>query len=123
MIAAMDEVVKNRRAEIVKFLELIVIATDYINNQQDIAVKSASEWIGTSFEVEKKSIPTSGYLTEPSQTWLKGIYTWAHAMDNLGHIKGELHGKSDEEIHSKLLDLSLIKEARDNVVKRRAKKG
>ena len=121
IIAAMDQVVKTRHDEIVKFLELMVIATDYINQRQDIAVKSASDWIGTSVEVEKASIPTSGYLTEPNETWLQGIYTWVLEMDRLGDIKGELHDKSNEVIHAKLLDMSLIEEARVNVAKRRAR--
>ena len=122
MIAAMEKVIEEKRKELVKFLELIVIATDYINSNQDIAVKSASEWIGTSIAVEEKSIPTSGYLTDPNQVWLKGIYTWAHIMDDLGHIKGALQGKTDDDIYSLLLDLSLIEEARRNVAERKAKR-
>ncbi len=122
MIAAMEKVIKEKREQVMKFLELIVIATDYINTDQDIAVRSASQWIGTSIEVEKKSIPTSGYLTDPNEAWLQGIYTWVHIMDDLGHIKGELHNKSDEEIHAKSLDLSLIEEARKNVTQRKAQK-
>jgi len=121
VIGAMEKVIKEKRKEVVKFLELMVIATDYMNSDQSIAVKSASKWIGTSIAVEEKSIPTSGYLTEPDDTWLKGAYIWAHAMDDLGHIKGELHDKSDAEIHKALLDLSLIKEARSNVLIRKNK--
>ncbi len=119
MVAAMEKVIEERRPELLRFLELIVIATDYINNNQEIAVRSASEWIGTSIAVEEKSIPTSGYLTDPNEAWLNGIYTWAHIMDDLGHIKGNLHGKTNEEIHRILLDLSLIEEARGNVAERR----
>jgi len=122
MIAAMEKVIEAKRKELVKFLELIVIATDYMNLDQSIAVKSASKWIGTSIAVEEKSIPTSGYLTDPSEVWLNGIYTWAHAMEDLGHIKDQLKGKPDKEIHKLLLDLSLIEEARKNVAKRRAKR-
>ena len=119
MIAAMDEVVLKKRELVVKFLELMVIATDYINEDQEIAINSASQFLGTSIEVESKSIPTSGYSTEPDEKWLKGIYTWAKTMDELGDIKGALKGKSEEEINELLLDLSLIKEARENVAKRR----
>lgn len=119
MIAAMEEVIKAKRAELIKFLELIVIATDYINANQAIAVKSASDWIGTSIAVEEKSIPTSGYLTEPNEVWLKGIYTWVNSMDDLGHIKGALHSKTDQQAHDLLLDLSLIEKARSNVMKRK----
>ncbi len=118
-IGAMNDVVKEKRKQVVKFLELIVIATDYMNRDQDIAVQSASKWIGTSIAVEENSIPTSGYSTDPDEKWLQGICTWAKAMDDLGHIKGSLHKKSDKEICDTLLDLSLIKEARANVAKRR----
>ncbi|HHE47033.1 MAG TPA: ABC transporter substrate-binding protein [Bacteroidetes bacterium] len=122
VIAAMEKVIEARRAELIKFLELIVIATDYINADQDIAVRSASKWIGTSIAVEEKSIPTSKYLTEPDQVWLNGIYTWVHSMDDLGHIKGQLHGRTNSEINASLLDLSLIKEARAKVAERRGGK-
>ncbi len=120
MIAAMNDVVKEKRELVVKFLELIVIATDYMNKDQQIAVESASKWIGTSIEVEQSSIPTSLYTTDPDdEVWLNGIYTWAHAMEDLGHLKGELLNKSNEEIDDLLLDFSLIKEARANVSKRK----
>lgn len=119
IIGAMDAVVAEKRDLVVKFLEIIVIATDYMNQNQEIAVKSASEWIGTSIEVEKKSIPTSGYSTVADEQWLSGIYTWAKTMDDLGDIQGCLHDKSREEILTTLLDLSLIEEARKNVEKRR----
>lgn len=119
MIAAMDDVIEKKRDLVVKFLELITIATDYMNENPDIAIQSASQWIGTSLEVEKKSIPTSSYLTDPNEVWMKGIHTWVKTMEDLGHIKGQLAGKTNEEINELLLDLSLINEARDNVAARR----
>ena len=119
MIGAMNKVVQEKRDEVIKFLELIVIATDYMNADQSIAVNSASKWIGTSIKVEQASIPTSGYLTEPNEVWMNGIYTWARQMERLGHIKGQLKGKSDQEISDLLLDMSLINEARKNVAKRK----
>ena len=119
MIAAMDDVIEKKRDLVVKFLELITIATDYMNENPDIAIQSASQWIGTSLEVEKKSIPTSSYLTDPNEVWMKGIHTWVKTMEDLGHIKGQLAGKTNEEINELLLDLSLINEARANVAARR----
>lgn len=118
-IAAMTRVIEDKRQLVVKFLELIIIATKYMNENQDIAVKSASQWIGTSLEVEKKSIPTSGYSTDPDEQWLEGVYTWTKAMENLGHIKGSLANKSSEEVFTTLLDLSLLKEAQANVARRK----
>ncbi|MBL7191923.1 ABC transporter substrate-binding protein [bacterium] len=121
MIAAMDKVISEKREIVTKFLELIVIATNYMNEDQQIAINSASQWIGTSIEVESKSIPTSGYSTNPDEKWLQGIYTWAHTMDELGDIKEQLKGKTNEEIHELLLDLSIIEQARRNVEKRRCR--
>ena len=119
IIAAMESVIKEKRKELVKFLELMTIATDYINKDSRIAVESASKWIGTSITVEEMSIPTSSYLTEPNETWMNGTYIWAKAMDDLGHIKGSLSKKSKTEIENLLLDLSLINEARKNVERRK----
>ncbi|MBU0517484.1 ABC transporter substrate-binding protein [bacterium] len=120
MIAAMNDIMQEKRALVVKFLELMIIATDYINTQPMIGYQSASEFIGTSLEVEKMSMPTSLYTTDPyDEVWLNGIYTWVHAMEKLDHIKGELVGKSNEEIDRLLLDFSAIKEAQANVVERK----
>ncbi len=120
MISAMDEVVKEKRDLVVKFLELIVIATDYMNENPRIAMESASKFLGTTITVEENSIPTSLYLTDPdNEVWWQGVITWAKTMEDLGHIKGELAGKTNEEIDRLLLDFSLIKEARANVAKRK----
>lgn len=119
IIAAMESVIKEKRKELVKFLELITIATDYINRNPRIAIESASKWIGTSIAVEEMSIPTSSYLTEPNESWMTGTHVWVKAMDDLGHIKGSLSKKTKPEINNLLLDLSLIKEARKNVEKRK----
>ncbi len=121
VIAAMNKVVEEKKEAIVKFLELMVLATNYINQQPEIAVESASKWIGTSIDVEKESIPTSGYLTIPSEKWINGTYVWKNSMEDLGHIKGQLKGKSNQEVKSLLLDLSLIKEAQKNVYVRSKK--
>ena len=122
VIGAMDQVVIDKRETVVKFLELMDIATRYINEQPEIAVKSASQWIGTSIAVEEKSIPTSGYSTTADEQWLQGVYTWTQAMEKLGHVKGELKGKTPSEINQALLDLTLIQEARENVAKRSSKR-
>ena len=121
VIGAMESIIKEKRDAVVKFLELIVIATELMNKDSNIAVQSASKWIGTSIGVESKSIPTSGYLTEPDESWLNGSYVWAKAMQDLGHIKGTLKDKNKYEIEELLLDLTLIKEARKNVEKRNLK--
>jgi NitT/TauT family transport system substrate-binding protein len=120
MIAAMDKAVEEKRDLLVKFLELIVIATDYMNENPRIAIESASQFIGTTITVEEKSIPTSLYLTDPDdEVWWQGVITWAKTMEDLGHIKGELAGKTNEEIDKLLLDFSLIREAHANVAKRK----
>ncbi len=119
VIGAMEPVINEKREALVKFLELITIATDYINEDPQIAVKSASSWIGTSEAVETNSIPTSMYLTEPNELWLNGAYTWVEAMDELGHLQGSLKGRTKEEALSALVDISIINEARNNVSKRK----
>ena len=54
IIASTEDVIEKKRDILVKFLELMVIATDYINNDPMIAIESASKWIGTSIAVEEK---------------------------------------------------------------------
>ena len=64
--------------------------------------------------MKRKSIPSSGYSTDPDQQWLNGTYVWAHAMKDLGHIKGKLTANDNLQVKDLLLDLSIIDEAHKN---------
>ncbi|HIE05823.1 MAG TPA: ABC transporter substrate-binding protein [bacterium (Candidatus Stahlbacteria)] len=107
-IGATDEAMKNKKAIIKEFLKLIILATQYANADPKMHAKDASKWIGTSLEVEKKSLPTSGFTTNPDEEWKKTMQVWIDEMDRLGKLKGKLKGKKGEEVEKILYDFSAL---------------
>lgn len=111
-IAANDKAVKENGEIIKELLKLVILATNYMNDYQDeVAVKVASKWLGTSIAVEKASIPTSGFTTQPSKDWKDKMYLWVNTMNDLGKLKGGLKGKKDSSIDPILFDFSLLEQA------------
>ena len=111
-IAANTKSMTEKKEIIKDFLKLIILATNYMNEQQDeIAVKDASKWLGTSIEVEKASIPTSGYTTQPSADWKKKMYVWVDAMNGMGKLNGSLKGKKEKAVDPILFNFSLLEVA------------
>ncbi|RKX70127.1 nitrate ABC transporter substrate-binding protein [candidate division WOR-3 bacterium] len=110
-IAATDEAMKNKKEIIKEFLKLIILATQYANEDPEMHAQDASKWIGTSLEVERKSLPTSGFTTNPTEKWKNSMQVWIDEMNRLGKLKGKLKGKKGEEVEAILYDFSALKQA------------
>lgn len=121
-VAATDQAIREKREIITRMLELTTIATNYMNEDLEIGIRCASKWIGTPIEVERASMPTSGYTVNPSPEWLTGVRLWCETMSGLGKLEGSLKGKTWEETEPLLLDLSLLKEGFADLVIRGVKK-
>ncbi len=117
-IAANDAAIKKQRMVIQKFLELMAVATHYINSQPEKAAEYVAKWIGTSPELEKKSMATSGYSLEPNDLFLDGMWVWYNEMVTLEKIVDKLMGKSREEFEKKVYDFSALKPALASAQKR-----
>lgn len=111
-IAANTKALKEKSEVIKELLKLVILATNYMNEFQDeVAVKDASKWLGTSIAVEKASIPTSGYTTVPSDDWKKKMYVWIDTMQEMGKLKGKLKDKKGAAVDPILFDFSLLEKA------------
>jgi ABC-type nitrate/sulfonate/bicarbonate transport system substrate-binding protein len=111
--------VKAKPDTVRRFLELLIAATDYINDQPELGYRSAADWIGTSLEVERKSMPTSGYSTVPDDAFRHGmVITWQN-MVKLGKLGEKLKDATEAELDSLLCDFSLLEKARAELAKRR----
>jgi len=62
-IGATDNAMIQKKETIKEFIKLIILATQYANEDPKRHAELASKWIGTSIEVEEKSLPTSGFTT------------------------------------------------------------
>jgi NitT/TauT family transport system substrate-binding protein len=110
-IAATDSAVAQKGKLIKEFLKLIILATNYANEDPVQHAEIASKWLGTSKEVEIASLKTSGFETNPSETWKKNMQTWIDEMNKLGQLDGSLKGKSGSEVDAILYDFSLLDKA------------
>jgi len=106
----------------VDLLVLLMQGTELINSDSEKAVAAAVRWIGTSEDVERMSIPTSGYSMEPSERWHRTMGKWNEAMAGLGVFKNKLKGLDPSDMPRVAYDLSLLEKARNKLAQRRAEK-
>ena len=110
-IGATDSAMAQKKDVIKEFLKLIILATQYANEDPEMHVQDASEWIGTTIEVEKISLPTSGFTTNPDEDWLKAMQVWIDEMNRLDKLQDKLKGKTGKEVEEILYDFSALNQA------------
>jgi NitT/TauT family transport system substrate-binding protein len=111
-IAATDSAMISKKKIIKEFLKLIILATQYANEDPKMHAELASKWIGTSFEVEVKSLATSGFTTNPNEEWKRTMQVWIDEMSDLDQLKDKLKGKKGPELDALLYDFTLLNQAR-----------
>ncbi len=116
-IAAHEKAMREKAEAIAALLVLFQQATDLINTDLDAAVSSATRWIGTSEQVERNSIPTSGYSMDASKDWHDRMAIWLKAMQGLAVFDGKLKTATEQEAAVMACDLSLLKKARERLGK------
>lgn len=114
-IAATDSAMAQKGTIIKEFLKLIILATQYANENPVRHAEIASQWLGTSKEVEMVSLPTSGFTTQPTETWIKNMQTWINEMNRLGKLGGILKGKTGSDITDILYDFSTLRTAAEEL--------
>ena len=99
----------NDKTEAVKILMSInKKAVELINKDLQKSAEIASRWIGSSIEVEKKSIVTSGYSMNPSKDWHQTMSVWVTSMNKLNFFQKSLKGLSEKEISKKAYDFQYL---------------
>lgn len=111
-IAANRRVLESNAEVITRMLAVFLQATAKINADLDAAVATAARWIGTTEQVERASIPTSGYSMDPSKEWHRSMGAWLKAMNELAAFNGTLAGLEESRAAAKAYDLSLLRRAR-----------
>ena len=110
-VAASNEAIKSKQEALQAMLILMRNATATIKNDPKTAAKIAARWLGTSIDVEKKSIATSGYSMIPSEEWHKTMEVWCKAMNNLGIFTNTLKGLKEGQLGKRAYDFSLLPES------------
>ena len=98
--------------EVVKGLvKVILLSTQLINRDQELAIRCASRWTRYEVAVEKQSIPTITYIAEPTDSWIAGMKTWAEMVKDVKLFKGKYADTSPDDFVGDLCDLELVREA------------
>lgn len=117
-IAATTQALTEKSEAVTALLKLFLHGTATINSDTDKAVAAAVRWIGTSEEVERMSIPTSGYSMDVSQRWLGTMDQWIAAMNGLDIFRVSLKGLEPQKVGPLAYDFSLLKKAGGHIVER-----
>jgi len=113
VIAASDKMIKEKREILKNFLKLMMISTNAINKNPNLAIRASAKWLGVDEEVEKMAIPNIKFSMETNEEWFNGNYTFVKEMDNLGKLEGKLKGiENSEEIKNILFDFSVYEKAK-----------
>jgi sulfonate transport system substrate-binding protein len=121
-IAATTRALSEKPRAITALMVLWLQATETINQDLEVAVQAASHWIGTSAQVERNSIPTSGYAMTPDSDWRSTMGKWLEAMNHMNYFKGRLRGKSEAQVASLAYDFACLERARRRLAAARSGK-
>lgn len=99
-IAANDSAVARNEKAVAKFLELMAVATHYINAEREKTTHLVAQWIGTTPEIELTSMATSGYSMDPDNKFRDGMWVWYEEMTKLDRINDKLKGVNREKFET-----------------------
>lgn len=107
-IAARTDTLQSKSQAVTALLSLWQEATATINSDRDNAIASAVNWIGTSEQIERKSIATSGYSMNPTQQWHRTMQAWIKVLNEMGTFNGILRELDYESVRAKAYDFGSL---------------
>jgi NitT/TauT family transport system substrate-binding protein len=118
-LAANTRALVGKEQAVVALLVLLLRGNETINRDLDAGVESACRWIGTSEDVERASVPTSGYSLAPNAEWHGCMSVWFDAMNDLDTFQGRLKGLKEAEAATIAYELSYLEQAEERLESRR----
>ena len=110
-VSATDETLRKHPGAVKAFLKVILLSTQLIRAEQDLAIDAASKWTKNPPQVEALSIPTITYVAEPTEAWREGMETWLALMQGIHAFKGEYADATAKEFLDDVLRLDLVRQA------------
>ncbi|MBN2537304.1 ABC transporter substrate-binding protein [candidate division WOR-3 bacterium] len=117
-IAGNDSAVARHSGAVEKFLELMAVASHFINTEPEKAAEYTAGWIGTTPGLEVASMGTSGYSMEPDVAFRDGMWVWYQEMVGLNKIGDRLKGVSREEFERLSYNFGPLEKALAGAAKR-----
>jgi ABC-type nitrate/sulfonate/bicarbonate transport system substrate-binding protein len=102
----------------------LIASTNYTRDNPERAAEICADWIFgggnltfgnvtvSSLAVERESIPTIRFTTDPSQQWMHSNILFVQALHDLGYVTGILANASEEQINTSLYDFGPYESAK-----------
>ena len=112
-IAGNELYVKKHPEVVEAMLILLLRANNFISFDPETSARQVAQWLGTSFEVEKRSLPTIAYTTEFDENWNRGVNFWVEQMLASGKLSGVVKDAHEKGILAdRIYDLSIFEQAK-----------
>lgn len=110
-ICATEPALNAHRDAVKGLLKVILLSTQLINEDPDLAIDCAARWTKYDKTIEKASVPTIRYLAEPTDSWVRGMKTWAEMAAGVKLFRDKYADATPQAFVDDLLDLTLVREA------------
>lgn len=106
VVVASEDAIKEHRAIVGAFVDLILKVNTWCNQHQKEAGAIAAKWIGMPEDAGKMS--SLVFLNEFTPSWLKGAGAYLDILNGMDKFNGSLKGKNIEQASPLLFDKSFL---------------
>ena len=115
-IGANGDLLESDRDLLSRLVTLLLRGNRYLQQYPEQSTGLVANWLGTSIEVEKSSLPTIKFLVDFPPEWHRGVSGWLETMNQQGRLTGKLNADTDAGTNAPLLyDMSIYQQARKGV--------
>ena len=111
IVVATETMLTKNRPVMLAFVKLLMGATKIINEDKVAAAELASKWTKQPQAVEDRSVPGIPYVARFTDSYARGLITWAEMMQDIGFFKKRLADKTPAQVVAEVVDPSLAAEA------------
>ena len=114
-ICTTEKQIKENPAAIKAFLKIIILSTELIKSDPELAITAACKWTNRkNRKIEEDSIPTIAYHGEPTKKWYQGMEHWMVMMKKDGKFGGKKSKFKDmtpKQFVNAICDMKLCEDA------------
>ena len=110
-VSATDETLRKHPEAVKAFLKVILLSTQVIRQEPELAIDAATKWIKNPRDVEADSVPHISYVAEPSKSWMRAMGTWVTLMQDVEAFNGAYACISAADVLQDVCRFDLLKQA------------
>jgi len=108
VLGATQATIDNHPEALKGLIRVLMLASQLINDDLDVAVETSVRWIRNPNEVASMSIPTSSHIVGPDPVWMQGMKNWLQMARDVEFFKGKYATISEEAFLDDLLFLDFV---------------